>query len=111
MISLDHVIIGKISIPQASGQISQLALSESFAWLKHFSAEELAEFFTELLDALHQGQQAGDWSCVADVLEAWRATANITADPIAMAEVEKGLAELAEGQGVSWKELRQDLGL
>ena len=35
----------------------------------------------------------------ADVIENWKATANIEADPVVVAGIEQGLAELEEGQG------------
>jgi len=109
--STEQVIIGKMSLPQANGQISSFAPPQSFAWLKHFSAEEIAEFFTELLDALNHSQYAGNWSCVTEVIEAWKATANIKAEPVVATGVEQGMTELAEGQGMSWAELRGELGL
>jgi hypothetical protein len=109
--TVEQVIIGKMSLPQANGQISSFAPPQSFAWLKHFSAEEIAEFFAELLDALNHSQFAGNWSSVTEVIEAWKATANIKADPTVATEVEQGIAELAEAQGMSWTELRGELGL
>jgi hypothetical protein len=35
------------------------------------------------------------------VIENWKATANIKADPVVVAGIEQGLAELEEGQGKS----------
>jgi hypothetical protein len=100
-----------MSLPQANGQISSFAPPQSFAWLKHFSAEEIAEFFVELLEALNRSQYSGNWSSVTEVIEAWKATANIKADPTVATGVEQGMTELAEGQGMSWTELRGELGL
>ena len=110
-ITAEQVIVGKMTLPQVNGQISLFAPPQSFAWLKHFSAEEIAEFFTELLDALNRSQFNGDWSFVNDVVESWKATANIKADSTVVAEVDQGLTELADGQGISWTELRGELGL
>lgn len=109
--TVDQVIVGKMALPQANGQISLFAPPQSFAWLKHFSAEELAEFFAELLDALHHSQYNADWSAVTDVIENWKATANVKADSTSVADVDQGLAELKDGQGMSWTELRGELGL
>ncbi len=109
--TIEQVIVGKKSIPQANGQISLFALPQSFDWLKHFSAEEIAEFFTELLDALNQSQQNGDWSCVTDMIEMWKETANIKADSAVSDGIEQGQAELAKGQGISWTDLRKELEL
>jgi hypothetical protein len=107
----EQVIVGKMSLPQAHGQISLFTLPESFVWLQHFSAEEIAEFFTELFDALNQSEQNGDWSLVTEVIESWKETANVKADPVVMNGVRQGIAELTEGQGVSWTKLREELGL
>jgi len=108
-LTAEQIIVGKTSFLQA--RVSLFAPPPSFTWLKHFSAEEIAEFFVELLNALHQGQQEKSWSFVTDVLEAWRATANVKADPVVVTGIEQGLAELEEGQGISWAELREGLGL
>lgn len=109
--ALEQVIVGKMSLPEASGQISMFDLPESFAWLKHFSGEEMADFFAELLDALNQSQQTGDWVCVTEVLQSWKETASIKADSVVTASVKQGLEELAAGQGVSWAELKKEMGL
>jgi len=107
----DQVIIGKMPLPQSQGQISLFMLPESFGWLEQFTASEIAEFFAELLEALGQSEQSKDWSFVSDVIEAWKATANIKADPAVLAAVEQGLDELRGEQGVSWAELRKTLNL
>ncbi len=105
---MEQAVVGKISLTGTTGQFSIFALPKSFVWLKHFSSEELAEFFTELLEAMYRGQRDGDWSFVTDVIESWKATANIEADPAVVAGIEQGLAELEEGQGISWAELRAE---
>jgi len=97
--TIEQVLVGKMSLTGAAGQLSILDLPKGFVWLKHFSSEELAEFFAELLDAMYRGQHDGDWSSVADVIENWKATANIEADPSVVAGIEQGLAELEENQG------------
>lgn len=107
----EQVIIGKLSLSKANGQISIFSPPRSFAWLQQVGAEEIAAFLTELLDAVNRSQREADWSSVTEVIETWKATANIRADPIVMAGVEQGLAELGEGQGIGWTELREELGL
>ncbi|MDM8549777.1 DUF6247 family protein [Desulfobacterales bacterium HSG2] len=107
----NQVIIGKMSFPQGSGQISLFDLPRNFVWLRHFSAEEIAEFLADLLNALTQSQATGDWASVNNVLEAWKATANIKADAVVEASVKQGLKELEKDQGISWDKLRSDLKL
>ena len=107
----EQVIVGKMSLPQAQGQISLFMLPQSFVWLKHFTAEEIAEFFADLLEALGQSEQSKDWSSVAEVIEAWKATADIKADPAVSTAIEQGLTELIDEQGTSWAVLKKDLNL
>jgi hypothetical protein len=109
--TVEQVFTEKATTPEANGRIFGFVPPPSFAWLKHFSAEDIAEFFFELLDALNRSQYAGNWSAVTEVIEAWKATANIKADSTVTDEVEQGLAELAVGQGKNWEELRGELGL
>jgi hypothetical protein len=55
---LERVVIGKLALQDETGELSVFALPEDFAWLKHFLASHLAEFFAELLEGLHQGQHS-----------------------------------------------------
>ena len=110
-VTAEQVIVGKMSLLQAQGQISLFVLPRSFGWLKQFTAEEIAEFFAELLEALGQSEQNKDWSFVSDVIAAWKATADIEAAPAISAAVDQGLDELTHEQGVSWAELKKDLEL
>jgi len=107
----EQVVIGKLSMLQAQGQISLFVLPQSFSWLEHFSAEEIARFFAELLDALGEGERDHDWSRVSDVIESWKATAEISADNALSTAVEQGLDELNDDEGPNWSELKKDLGL
>lgn len=109
--TMNHVIIGKMSTPRIDGQISLFPLPQQFEWLKHFSAEEIAEFFTELMEALQHSLNQRDISEVNEVIESWKATANIEADPTVAADVQQGVADVAEGRGVSWADLRKELQL
>ena len=110
-VATERVVVGKLTLAAEDGQLSVFPLPDDFDWLKHFSARYLAEFFAELLDALYQGQQTGDWSVVTGVIESWKATANIEADPVVAVAVDEGLAELEKGQGVNWSSLCQELDL
>ena len=48
---------------------------------------------------------------MADVVESWKTTADIEADPGVAAAIDEGLVELKEGLGVGWSSLRQELDL
>ena len=107
----EQVIVGKMALPRAVGQMSLFSLPQDVAWLRHLSADEIAEFLSELLDTVNRACVDQDWSLVVKVLESWKATAEIEADPELKAKVEQGLRELDAGQGVSWEELREELNL
>jgi hypothetical protein len=107
----EQVVAGTLAVAAEDGQPLVFPLPEDFVWLKHFSARHLAEFFAELLAALQQAQQTDDWTTVAGVIESWKATADIEADPGVVAAIDEGLVELKEGLGVGWSSLRQELDL
>jgi len=109
--STDQVIVGKLAWATEEGQLSVFPLPPDLTWIKHFSARHLAEFLTELLAALPRAQQTGDWSTVDEVLESWKATANIEADPALARAVDEGTIELEEGRGTTWADLRRELDL
>ena len=108
----DQVLVGKMSsLPRTNGQMSLFDLPQSFGWVRYFSAEEIAEFFSELFEALNKSQQNGNFSDVTEVLGNWKATADIKADPEVAAAVEQGRSELARGEGIDWESLRTELDL
>ena len=107
----EQVIVGKLAWASEEGQLSVFPLPPDFCWLRHFTARHLAEFLTELLETLLQAQQTGDWGAVNEVIDGWKATANVEADPALPEAVDQGLRELQEGGGTSWTALRQELDL
>lgn len=107
----DQMIVGRLALPEAGGQLSPFRLPQSFAWLKHFTTQEVAEFFSELLEALHRSQQDGDWPAVAEIVGSWQATAEVKADPALAAAFEKGVEDLEAGRSTDWETLRQELDL
>jgi prevent-host-death family protein len=109
--STDQVIVGKLAWATEEGQLSVFPLPPDLTWIIHFSARHLAGFLTELLAALPQAQRTGDWSTVDEVLESWKATANIEADPALAKAVDEGTIELEEGRGTTWSDLRHELDL
>ena len=73
------VVVGKMSILQAQGRISLSVLPQSLSWLERFSAEQIADFFAELLDAVGDGEPDRDWTQVSGVLERWKTAAESAA--------------------------------
>jgi prevent-host-death family protein len=109
--STDQVVVGKFAWSAEEGQLSVFPLPADLGWIRHFSAKYLAEFLTELLAALPQAQNTGNWGAVDEVLESWKATANIEADPALAETVDEGLSELQQGRGTTWADLRRELDL
>lgn len=107
----NQMIVGRLALPEAGGQLSPFHVPQSFAWLKHFTAEEVADFFSELLEVLHRSQQDGDWPAVAEIVGAWQATAEVKADPALATAIEKGAEDLEAGRSTDWETLRQELDL
>ena len=107
----EQIVVGKLAWAAEEGQLSVFPLPKDLGWLRHFSARHLAEFFAELLDTLPQAQQTADWESVNEVVECWKATANIETDSALAEAVDQGLLELQEGRGASWSALREELDL
>lgn len=107
----EQVIVGKMSLPQVSGQLSWFALPQSFAWLRYFSAEEIAQFLSELLEVLQKSRGSGDWTAVSELLSTWEATAEVIGDATLAQEIDQGLTELDTDQGISWAALQRELNL
>ncbi len=111
MMSLESVIVGKIPSENKQGQISLFSLPQSFGWVQNFTASEIASFLSELLEALNEGQETGDWKQVESVVDSWKETANLIADKDLYKDVELGLHKIEDGEGVSWDSLEQELDL
>ena len=107
----EQVVVGKLYLDGDRGSFSIFTLPGPFGWLRHFSAEHLAEFFKELLEALNSGLQSNDLSPVIEVLENWKATAEIISDQETVQALLESLKQLEAGEGVDWASLRQELNL
>jgi len=82
-----------------------------FEWLQHFDDIDKVEFLLELFSAVRKSQEQGDWKQVTDLVEDWKATANINADTYVVESIEQAEKEFTEGKGISWKELKKELNL
>ena len=72
-----------------------------YPWARHFSAAECDEFLDELSNAAD----------VDEVLEAWRETAEILADPENMADIAESEKQMADGEEISWQHVKQRLNI
>ncbi len=84
---------------------------KGWEWLKHFDAEEQNEFLIELFSAIKEATERDYWENVVQLIEEWKATANINAHPDLVRAIETAEAEFAQGKGISWAELRKELNL
>ena len=73
----------------------------NYPWARHFSAAECDEFLDELSNAAD----------VDEVLEAWRETAEILADPENMADIAESEKQMADGEEISWQQVKQRLNI
>ena len=84
---------------------------KGWEWLKHFDAEEQKEFLIELLGTIREVTERGNWEIVVQLVEEWKATANINAQPDLVQAIETAEADFAQGKGISWAALREELKL
>ena len=105
------IIVGKTPQAQESGQIQLLDLPNDFGWLRHFEARHIAQFFNELLDALRHSLETGDWTGISEVIENWKATAEIEASSELREAIATGAEQLATDDAVYWSQLQKELGL
>lgn len=74
-----------------------------FRWISALPQEEKKAFFFELLEAcLHPDN-------IKQIIEEWKETANVYADSERLADIVEAEAELAQGEGENWEQLRQEL--
>lgn len=106
-----EIIIAKLSLTDEPGQMQRLHLPDDFDWLRHFETHHIAQFFRELFEALQQSSETGDWTGITEVIEDWKATAEIEASPELRQTIADGVEQLASGEAIHWAKLSQELGL
>lgn len=62
-------------------EVVTAALPEAFPWVTFLSAEEVGEFVDELVATLRAAESIDNPAPVAQVIESWRHTAEVLADP------------------------------
>lgn len=84
----------------------RIRLPPVFAWLAHLDEEEQAEFYRELLETVLAAGTDGEWSRVSALLDDWKATAEIRADP----DLTTTLTEpVADQEWIPWENIRARL--
>ena len=77
-----------------------------YPWVQYLSDAECDEFFEELSNAT-KGNGAG----VDEVVNTWRETAEVLADPDTMTDIAESEKEIANSEGVSWDRVKQRLNI
>lgn len=73
-----------------------------YPWVQHLSDAECDEFFEELSNVAKDNGAGVD-----EVINAWRETAEILADPDTMADLAESEKQLANSEEVSWDRVKQ----
>ena len=85
---------------------------ERLAWIKWLEAEELVEFFTDLLARVTQiSEEKSETSTLTTFLSEWRETALINSEPDVLADIAEAQQELAAGGGRQWSDIKKEIGL
>lgn len=82
-------------------QPKQTDLLSIYPWMRHLSTAERDEFLNELSSAID----------VDEVLNAWRETAEISADPETMADIAESEKQIVDGEEVSWDKVKRRLNI
>lgn len=89
----------------------ELVIPPFFEWLAYFDAEERAMFYQELFQAIAQAVGASRWDGVAELIEAWRLTAEERTDTELQSRLETARREIATGGGHNWESMKRELDL
>ena len=77
-------------------------LSSIYPWVQYLSDAECDEFFEELSNVAQDNGTGVD-----EVVNAWRETAEILADPDTMADIAESEKQLANSEGGSWDRVKE----
>jgi hypothetical protein len=102
--ALPQILVGKKD-GEDMYKVATLSLPETFEWVVEFSPEEIATFLEELIVALHEASLSDKWAPVSAVIESWRETAELLADPEHLAAVAEARAQYQTGDIVSADEV------
>ena len=85
---------------------------ERLEWIKWLEAEELVEFFTDLLARVTQiSEEKSETSTLTTFLSEWRETALLNSEPDVLADIAEAQQELAAGGGRQWSDIKKEIGL
>ncbi len=100
------VVISLLSSLKDRERPKRTDLLAIYPWVQYLSDAECDEFFEELSNAAKDNGAGVD-----EVIDAWRETAEILADPDTMADIAESEKQIANSEGVSWDRVKQrDIG-
>ncbi|MCG9132983.1 hypothetical protein J5I95_14995 [Candidatus Poribacteria bacterium] len=92
--------------------VKSIPTSKHLDWLKWLEAEELVEFFAELLKLITRiSEGKKDVSTLTMFLSGWRETALINSEPDVLADIAEAERELDTGGGKPWSQIKEEIGL
>ena len=92
--------------------VKSVTTSKHLDWLKWLEAEELVEFFGELLKLVTQiSEGKKDTATLSIFLADWRETALINSEPDVLADIAEAEQELDAGGGKPWSQIKKEIGL
>ncbi len=92
--------------------VKSIPTSKHLDWLKWLEAEELVEFFAELLKLITRiSEGKKDVGTLTMFLSGWRETALINSEPDVLADIAEAEQELDAGGGKPWSQIKEEIGL
>ena len=104
----------EIVLPPAQDEDMPPSSRDIEAMLTHIGSEARTEAARDLANAIAESWRSGEVSsisCAVKALLDWLATAEEAASPDEVADILAAKESLARGEGVSWGNLRAELGL
>ena len=92
--------------------VKSIPISKHLDWLKWLEADELVQFFSELLKLItriSEGKKDADTLTI--FLAGWRETALINSEPDVLADIAEAEQELDAGGGKPWSQIKAEIGL
>jgi hypothetical protein len=97
--SVESAAVGAVSAARAlrnalvhlPGEQGVEVLAEEFPWVDVLSGKDRARFVSDFVRAVSASAELGRWSLLAQVVQEWRSTAAVLADPALAAELGRPL--------------------
>ncbi len=104
------IVVGQIMNNEVF--VKSISISRSNDWIKWLEADELIEFFEELLNLVsHISEDKKSAKILSTFLDGWRETALINTEPDVLADMAEAERELDAGGGKPWAQIKEEIGL